>query len=63
MFNDKVAYYPSPWVGIGMRKQVQLIPTMPKAWIAVRHYSWYYLQGVVLWLWQGIMNRIKKVIR
>ncbi len=63
LFSNKIVYYPSPWVGMGMRKQVQLIPTLPKDWIAVRHYSWHYIYGVVLWLWHGIVNTIRKAVR
>lgn len=62
MFNSKIVLYPTPWVGIGMRKQVQLIPTMPASWIPVRHYSRYYLRGVLLWLGQGIKKRIQTML-
>ncbi len=62
MFNNKIILYPTPWVGIGMRKQVQLIPTMPASWIPVRHYSWHYLRGVLLWFGQGIKRKLRTVL-
>ncbi len=58
--SDKCVYYPDPWYGIGMRHHDNHGNDFPKEWIKVRHYSYEYSKGVLLWLKNGIMKYLLK---
>lgn len=57
---NKIVLYPTPWMGIGMRKQTQYVPVCPADWIPIRHYSIHYLKGVFLWGYNKIKDLLIK---
>lgn len=58
---DKHVYYPSPWLGIGMRRYDNSHKGIPPTWHRVHHLSKAYKYGVWLWLQGGVEKRIRKL--
>lgn len=51
---DKHIYYPNPMGGIGARKQSYYRLDAPHGWIPVKHYSYEFLKGVLMWVVIGM---------